>query len=63
MSRDLLKEIEELNILGIEGPDGILTESLIADVIDIHRQTVSELDWDRISQEIDEAMKAFAESV
>jgi hypothetical protein len=61
--RDLQKEIEELGILGIETSDGILTESVIADAIDAHRQVLSEIDLSEISLEIDDAVKAFAEDV
>jgi hypothetical protein len=57
--RDLQKEITELSILGIETYDGILTASIIADAIDAHKQTLSELDLDRLSQDIDKDMKAF----
>jgi hypothetical protein len=45
--------------LGIETSDGILTESVIADAIDAHRQTLSELDLNQLSQDIDKDMKAF----
>ena len=40
LDRDLQKEITELGILGIE-TDGILTQSVIADAIDAHRQMLS----------------------
>jgi hypothetical protein len=59
MRRDLQKEITELNILGIETSDGVLTESVIADAIDAHRRALSELDLNKLSQDIDEDMKAF----
>jgi hypothetical protein len=62
LDRDLQKEITELGILGIETSDGILTESVIADAIDAHRQILSEIDLDKISQEINSAEKAFAEN-
>jgi hypothetical protein len=60
MRRDLQKEIAELGILGIETSDGVLTESVIADAIDAHRQTLSKLDLDKISQNIEKDMKAFS---
>jgi hypothetical protein len=63
MGRDLQKEITELGILGIETSDGILTQSVIADAIDAHKQTLSELDLDKISQDIDKDMKAFVQDV
>jgi hypothetical protein len=59
--RDLQKEIEDLGILGIETSDGILTQSVIADAIDAHRQVLSEIDINTISREIDRAEKAFLE--
>jgi hypothetical protein len=62
-NRDLQKEITELGILGIETSDGVLTQSIIADAIDAHKQTLSELDLDKISQEINTAEKAFAKDV
>lgn len=61
LDRDLQKEITELGILGIE-TEGILTQSVIADAIDAHRQMLSEIDLDKISQEINTAEKAFAEN-
>jgi hypothetical protein len=63
MGRDLQREISELGILGIETSDGILTESIIADAIDAHKQALSEIDLEKISQEIEEDMKAFADNV
>jgi hypothetical protein len=51
LDRDLQKEITALGILGIE-TDGVLTGSVIADIIDIHRQMLSEIDLDKISQEM-----------
>jgi hypothetical protein len=62
-NRDLQKEITALGILGIETSDGVLTQSVIADAIDAHRQTLSELDLDKISKEIDGYEKAFAKNV
>jgi hypothetical protein len=62
-NRDFQKEITELGILGIETSDGVLTQSIIADAIDAHRKTLSELDLDKISQEINCAEKAFSENV
>jgi hypothetical protein len=59
MCRDFQKEITDLGILGIETDDGILTQSVIADAIDAHRQTLSKLDLDKLAQEIDGDMKAF----
>jgi hypothetical protein len=61
--RDLQKEITELGILGIETSDGVLTQSIIADAIDAHKQTLAGLDLDKISHEIDRAEKAFANNV
>jgi hypothetical protein len=61
--RDLQKETTELGILGIETSGGVLTQSIIADAVDAHRQTLSELDLDKISQEINAAEKAFAKDV
>jgi hypothetical protein len=63
MRRDLQGEITELGILGIETSDGILTESVIADAIDAHKQTLSEIDLEKIAQDIKEDMKAFVENV
>jgi hypothetical protein len=62
-NRDLQKEITELGILGIETFDGILTQSIITDAIDAHKQTLSYLDLDKISQEINNAEKAFVKEV
>jgi hypothetical protein len=63
MGRDLQKEITELGILGIETSDGILTQSVIADAIDAHKQMLSKLDLNKISQDIDKDMKAFVQDV
>jgi hypothetical protein len=63
MYRNLQKEITEIGILGIETSDGVLTETVIADAIDAHRQTLSKLDLEKISQNIKEDMKAFVENV
>jgi hypothetical protein len=63
MSRDLQKEITELGILGIETFEGLLTETVIADAIDAHRKALSELDLDKLSQDIDKDMKAFKHDI
>jgi hypothetical protein len=63
MRRDLQKEITELGILGIETSDGVLTESVIADAIDAHKQMLSKLDLNEISQNIEQDMKAFVKDV
>ncbi|MDR1902071.1 MAG: hypothetical protein LBQ88_07320 [Treponema sp.] len=62
-NRDLQKKITELGILGIENSGGVLTQSIIADAVDAHKQTLAELDLDKISQEINTAEKAFAKDV
>ena len=62
-NRDLQKEVIELNILGIETFDGVLTQYVIKDAIDAHRKTLSELDLDKIMHEINDNEKVFAENV
>jgi hypothetical protein len=62
-NRDLQKEITELSILGIETFDGVLTQSIIADAIDAHKQTLSELDLGKILQEINNAEKTFEKNI
>jgi hypothetical protein len=62
-NRDLQQEITDLGILGIETSGGVLTQSVIADAIDAHKKTLSELDIDKLSKEINGDMKAFSKDV